>query len=111
MLMLNTIKKIFGMEHKISSIPFLKAINDYPYYVEAGTGKRVNIGQYSIVSVRAFQKRNKVRVIVETHRPGYFIGEKGRHIKAIRELMEKRCGQSVDIHIVESRMFLGLWRS
>ena len=99
--MINTIKKILGMEHEISNKLFLKALALYPYLTSG------NYHSYKghITNVRVTKKKGNITVHIKTHSPGILIGKQGSTISGIRELMETYIGQTVTIDIQEETMF------
>ena len=98
--MINTIKKILGMEHEISNKLFLKALSLYPYLLNGNHSYKANI-----TNVWVTKKKGNITVHIKTHYPGILIGKQGSTISGIRELMETYIGQTVTIDIQEETMF------
>jgi ribosomal protein S3 len=98
--MLNFLKKLLGLRHEINSKDFRNALKQYPY------NERVNDGYlFNITSVRAFETRGNVLVVIRTHRPGHLVGAKGVQIAGIKALMERYSGKKVEIYLIEEDMF------
>lgn len=103
--MLNLIKKILGMEYEIDSKIYKRALTSYPYRSTESTGLYIS----HITNVQAFQKGEKVRVLIETHHPGILIGRAGKQIKEIKEYMEELSEKIVEIEIRETEIFRKLY--
>jgi len=102
--MLNKIKKILGMTYEIDSKIFRKALVQYPYNSDSS-------GAYirEITSVRAFQNKDNITVVIKSHGCGILIGKQGKQISAIRDLMIRMSGKEVEIKLVEDDMFNHLY--
>ena len=103
--MINWIKKFLGMEYRIDNLVFRKALREYPYNNENATGSYL----YNITNVDAFQKGNKVRVVIVTHSVGVLIGRKGKQIEELTSLMSQMTGKEVSIDLKESKIFSNLY--
>jgi len=99
---MNIIDKIF--KHEIDSKIFRKALVQYPYLNNTSHEYICNI-----TSVKAFQLKNKIKVEIRTHRPGILIGMKGNQINGIKEYMNRKCGQEVEIFLIEEDLFQHLY--
>lgn len=104
--MLNSIKKILGMEYEIDSKIYKRALASYPYGSTESTGSYIS----HITNVQAFQKGNQVRVLVESHHPGILIGKAGKQIGEIKEYMERLSEKIVSIDIRQTEIFSNLYK-
>lgn len=90
--------------HRIDGKIFKRALLQYPYNSESS-------GSYirNITKVEAIQTGGKVKVYIESHSPGVFIGKAGKQIKEIEELMSRMSNLEVEIDIKETELFQHLY--
>lgn len=90
-----------GTVEKIDDKIYRKALALYPYGHDSSGSYLANI-----TKVEAFKtSESEVIVQITTHRPGIFIGVRGKQIKGIEAFMSSLSGMTVKILVLEERMF------
>lgn len=59
----------------------------------------------TITKVDAYMSKNKILVVIETHRPGVLIGKAGSFIDALRNNLQERLKYDVEIRIEECKLW------
>lgn len=93
---------ILGLKYEIDSKKYRRVIHQYFYWKEWGY-------ETSITQIKAFKKKNKVTVMIETHRPGLLIGKAGVFIDGLKKHLNKELNENIDIDLKECKLWHRLY--
>lgn len=93
---------IFGLKHEIKTKKYRKEI--YQYF----NRKEWNY-ETSITKIKAFKKKDKITVMIETHRPGLLIGKAGAFIDGLKQHLNKELNENIEIRLEECKIWHKLY--
>lgn len=93
---------VLGWKHEVESKKYRKTIYQYFSWKDWGY-------ETSITQIKTFKEKDKVTVMIETHRPGVLIGKAGVFIDGLKEHLNKELKENIEIDLRECKLWHKLY--
>lgn len=99
---LNAFLSSIGLKHEVESKKYRRTIYRYFNWKDWGYAT-------SITQLKTFKEKDKVIIMIETHRPGLLIGKGGAFIDGLKQYLISELDENIEIDLKECKMWHRLY--